>query len=270
MSTTNSTTSFTKLRGRENFDIWKVSAKSYLVIKGLWSCISEEPKENDSDGIAKDLKALSELTLILDENIYSYISDATTTKQAWIKLEKAFEDSGLSRKVVLLKQLVKMTLDECESVQDYVNQMVTTCLKVGKAGLKIEDEILASLMLAGLPEQYMSLVMAIENASTKLTSDGVKTLLLQDTRLNHNNNNGGGFAYAAKAKSHGTFKFNCRRCGKIGHMAKDCLDKQNDRGNYGHKRENGDHGNGGHNRENGDRENSGRNNGTGFWIGSAF
>lgn len=251
----NSGTTFTKLKGRENFDIWKVSAKSYLVIKGLWSCILEEPKENDSDGTAKDLKALSELTLILDESIYSYISDAVTTKQAWIKLEKAFEDSGLSRKVVLLKQLVKITLDECESVQDYVNQMVTTCLKVGKAGLKIEDEILASLMLAGLPDQYTSLVMAIENSTTKLTSDGVKTLLLQDTRLIHNNNNGGGMAYAAKAKSHGKFKFNCRRCGKIGHMAKDCLDKQNDCGQ---------------NRGNGDRENGGRNKENYSWFSKAL
>lgn len=228
-----------------------------------------EPTANKTDEIEKDLKALSELTLLLDENVYSYISDAATAKQAWIKLEKSFEDSGLSRKVELLKQLVKLSLEECESVEDYVSRMVTTCLKVGKAGLKIDDEILASLMLAGLPNQYTSLVMAIENSTSKLTSDGVKTLLLQETRLNYNNN-GGGNANSVKSKGNGSFKFNCRRRGKIGRMGKDCLDKQNDHGNYGHKRENGDHGNYGHQRENGDHGNGGRNNGTCFWIGKAF
>lgn len=266
----NATTTFTKLKGRENFDIWKISAKSYLVIKGLWSCILVEPKADETTELEKDLKALSELTLLLDESIYSYISDANTAKQAWTKLEKAFEDSGLSRKVELLKQLVKLTLDECDSVQDYVNRMVTTCLKVGKAGLTIDDEILASLMLAGLPDQYTSLVMAIENSTTKLTSDGVKTLLLQETRLNYNNNNGGGHAYAVKSKSHGSFKFNCRCCGKIGHMAKDCWDKQNDRGNCGHNRENGVRDSGGQNRGNGDRENGDRNKENYSWFGKAL
>lgn len=129
--------SFTKLKGRENFDIWKVSAKSYLVIKGLWSCILAEPTANKTDEIEKDLRALSELTLLLDENIYSYISGATTAKSAWENLEKSFEDSGLSRKVELLKQLVQLTLADCDSVEGYVSRMVTTSLKVVKAGLNV-------------------------------------------------------------------------------------------------------------------------------------
>lgn len=279
------TRTFSKLKGRENYDLWRISAKSYLVIKGLWSCITTEPAADKVDQIEKDLKALSELTLLLDENVYSYISDAVTAKQAWNNLEKSFQDSGLSRKVELLKQLVKLTLDECESVEDYISKMVTTCLKVGKAGLKIDDEILASLMLAGLPDEFKSLVMAIENSTTKLTSDAVKTLLLQETKFNPNNNGSGGNAFMAKSKNRGTFKFNCRRCGENGHMAKDCLDKQidlkkdclekqsdshrygNDSENGNRKRENGYHGNGGR-REDSDRGNGGRH--YGFWTGTAF
>lgn len=171
---------FSKLKGRENYDLWKVSAKSYLVINGLWSCVSKEPSADKTEEIERDLKALSELTLLLDETMYSYIAGAETTKKAWDKLETSFEDSGLCRKVELLKQLVKLTLAECESVEDYVNRMVTTCLKVGKAGLKIDDELFASLMLAGRPEEYKSLVMAVENSTKNLSSDAVKTLLLQE------------------------------------------------------------------------------------------
>lgn len=232
--------SFSKLKGRENYDLWKISAKSYMVIKGLWSCVLKEPTATKTEEMEKDLKALSELTLLLDENLYSYIAGAETTKQAWMNLEKSFEDSGLCRKVELLKQLVKLTLADCDSVEDYVSRMVTTCIKVGKAGLKIDDEVLASLMLAGLPEEYKSLVMAIENSTTKLTSDAVKTLLLQETRLN-NNNDDGGKAFLSKSKKQGAFKYRCHQCGLVGHMAKDCLENEKEEND---DREFGDHQNG--------------------------
>lgn len=265
------TRTFSKLKGRENYDLWKVSAKSYLVIKGFWSCISKEPTESKTDEMEKDLKALSELTLLLDESIYSYISNAVTAKQAWSNLEKSFEDSGLSRKVDLLKLLVKLSLEDCDSVEEYVSQMVSTCLKVGKAGLKIDDEILASLMLAGLPDEYKPLVMAIENSSTKLTSDAVKTLLLQETRFKTYNNASGGSAYLSKPKNPGKFKYRCRTCGEIGHMAKDCLEKHEGGGCHLTRDCLDKQGNGwknDRNRENGgrNRENSGWNNGTGFIV----
>lgn len=80
-----------------------------MVIKGLWNCVLKEPTAGKTEEIERDLKALSELTLTLDENLYSSISSADTAKQAWNKLESAFEDSGLCRKVQLLKQLVKLT-----------------------------------------------------------------------------------------------------------------------------------------------------------------
>lgn len=208
-----------KLKGRENYDTWKIASKSYLVIKELWSCIEKEPDENKPKELEKDLKAWSELSLLIHENFYSYIANTNTAKAAWTKLEKSFEDSGLCRKVELLKQLVQMTLDTYGSVEEYVSKMVVTSLKVEKAGLKIDDELLASLMLAGLPDQYKSLVMAIENSTAKLTSDAVKTFLLQETRLNSKSNSSGAFSVRSNP---GIFKFRCHKCGELGHMAKYC------------------------------------------------
>lgn len=223
--------SFSKLRGRENYDTWKVAAKSYLIIKGLWLCTQKEPEEGKTEQIEKDLKTWAEINLLLDESIYSYMIGTSTAKSAWESLEKAFEDSGLCRKVELLKQLVKLSLDDCESVEDFVSKMSTMAMKVGKAGLKIDDEILASLMLAGLPDEFRSLVMAVENSSTKLTSEAVKTLLLQETRL-MTGNSGNGNAFFSKSKksggkSTGEFKFRCHRCNEIGHMSKDCPERAN-------------------------------------------
>lgn len=226
---------FSRLRGRENYDTWKVAAKSYLIIKGLWSCIQIEPASDKADQVEKDLKAWAEINLLLDESIYSYIIGTTTAKSAWESLEKAFEDSGLCRKVELLKQLTKLSLDDCESVEDYINRMSTMAVKVVKAGLKIDDEVLASLMLAGLPDEFRSLVMAVENSSTKLTSEAVKTLLLQETRLTSKSSDSKN-AFFSKSKKSGSkigsgakFKFRCHKCDEIGHMGKDCPERENNR-----------------------------------------
>lgn len=216
---------FSKLRGRENYDTWKMAAKSYLVIKGLWSWTQKEPDATKTSDVESDLKAWSELNLLLDESVYSYIANTTTAKEAWTNLEKSFEDSGLSRKVELLKQMVKLTLADCDSIEDYVSRMISTSLKVVKAGLKIEDEVLASLMLAGLPDDFKSLVMAIENSSKKLTTDAVKTLLLQETRLSTTNCESNAFFTKPKSKP---FKYRCHKCGENGHMARDCSRKEND------------------------------------------
>lgn len=216
---------FSKLRGRENYDTWKLAAKSFLVIKGLWWCTQKEPDASKPAETENDLKAWSELILLLDENLYSYIANTTTAKSAWENLEKSFEDSGLSRKVELLKQLVKLTLADCESIEDYVSRMTSMLIKVIKAGLKIDDEVLASLMLAGLPDEFRSLVMAIENSESKLTSEAVKTLLLQDTRLSASCNSDSSAALFVK-KNSGTFKYRCHKCAEIGHMARDCTAKK--------------------------------------------
>lgn len=65
----------------------------------------------------------------------------------------------------------------------------------------------------------------IDKLKTLITIDKLKTLLLQETRLNPEN---GGDAFFAKSGNPRTFKFRCRKCGEIVHMAKECRDKHKD------------------------------------------
>lgn len=233
MASADTNRSVKKLIGRQNYDTWKLYAKSFLVIKDLWAYTQKalDPKAGAEDK-AMDLKAWSELCLLVDESVLSYILNTETAKQAWDSLEGAFQDSGLCRKVELLKQLVQLTLSKCTSVEDYINRITMTSSKVKRTGLQLDDELIASLMLAGLPEEYKPLVMAIENSSAKLTSDGVKTLLLQETRLNPEVVEESE-AYVVKSKrpkTHSVTKFRCHKCGEPGHFAKDCtMDQGRDR-----------------------------------------
>ncbi|XP_037024246.1 uncharacterized protein LOC119066082 [Bradysia coprophila] len=217
---------FSKLKGRENYDTWKISAKSYLVIKKAWSCV-ENGLTSEATSVQKeaDQMAWSQIILLIDESVYSYIAETKTAKEAWDALQSAFEDSGLCRKVSLLKQLVQLKLSDCTSIEDFVNRVVMTSLKVKKTGLNLDDEIVASLMLAGLPGEFNPLVMAYENSSEKLTTEGVKTLLLQETRFNTDDETSE--ALYTKSTKRRTENFRCHCCGEIGHFAKYCPEKTN-------------------------------------------
>lgn len=59
-----------KLRGRENYDTWKISAKSYLVINGYWKCATTAQTTGSTDSALYE-KSLSELTLMIEPNLYS-------------------------------------------------------------------------------------------------------------------------------------------------------------------------------------------------------
>ena len=72
-----------------------------------------------------------------------------------ISLQRAFENNGLIRKVGLFRTLVTTQLNSCSSVDEYVNRIITTAHKLDGIGFKIPDEWVGTLLIAGLPEEYL-------------------------------------------------------------------------------------------------------------------
>lgn len=213
---------FEKLRGRENYDTWKISAKSYLTINGYWSCTQSIPAAGAADQIVeKHMKALSELTLLIEPSCYSYIVDKENAREAWTALEDAFADSGLGRKVSLLQQWVSTRLQDCNSTEDYVNKMTNLWSKVKSVGFKIDEEVAAALMLGGLPKEYKPTILGIESSKDKITVDYVKNLLLQEISLEDKSESENALAIKYRKKK---FK-KCFHCGGA-HYSKKCPQKK--------------------------------------------
>jgi hypothetical protein len=64
-------------------------------------------------------------------------------------------------------------------MQEYVNAFMSINLRLDS----MEDELLAALMLKGLTKGYYSMRMALENSNVNLTSELIKSKLLQDTEF---------------------------------------------------------------------------------------
>lgn len=67
------------------------------------------------------VKAKAKLDLLVEPINYVYIRDAKTAAEVWSSLCAAFNDSGLTRKVSLLRQLISTKLSECESIENVLS-----------------------------------------------------------------------------------------------------------------------------------------------------
>ncbi|CAH2100028.1 unnamed protein product [Euphydryas editha] len=147
MSSNNPLTMIEKLTGRDNYSTWRFAVKTYLEHEELWDCI-----ENPTGDVAnqkRDLKAKSKIILLVDSVNYVHIQEARTAKEVWNNLRSAFDDSGLTRRVGLLRELCTTTLAECQNVEEYVSKVVTTAHKLRNIGFKVDDEWLGTLLLSG-------------------------------------------------------------------------------------------------------------------------
>ena len=86
-----------KLKGRENYDTWKLSVKTLLEYEGLWNCVIDVDTNANNN-----TKARTKIILLIEPINYIHVQSATTAKEVWENLEKVFQDSGLTRKVGLL------------------------------------------------------------------------------------------------------------------------------------------------------------------------
>ncbi|KAG5870825.1 hypothetical protein JTB14_015999 [Gonioctena quinquepunctata] len=133
-------------------------------------------------------------------------------------------------------------LEDCPSVEAYVNEIIQTAYKLNCIDMKVFDEWVGAILLAGLPDHYKPMIMGIESSGIKVTADAMKTKLLQDICVQKSKKRSALFGYGNKNSSDlgtnrsrerkyviadsykGTGKRpRCYKCNRYsGHIAKNC------------------------------------------------
>lgn len=239
-----------RLKGRENYDEWAFAAQNFLVLEGLQHCIQEpgahgvnisetagstetaaEKAAREAKEKLEDEKAKAKLVLTIDSSLYVHIKGAKTAIELWTQLKQMFDDSGFTRRISLLRTLISTRLENCDSMNHYINQIVETSQRLRGTGFNIDDEWTGSILLAGLPEKYMPMIMAIEHSGIAITTDAIKSKLLDmesDVKV-------GVGAFYVKKKTTGKTekKIQCYGCKEFGHYKSKCtkFKKSSDRKN---------------------------------------
>ena len=155
--------------------------RTYLEVEDLWDTI-EAPENGALSTDAKKIqKARGRIILAIEPEVYAYIEDAKSAKEAWGALATTFDDKGLTRKVGLLIEVATTKLENCKSMEDYVARIISTSYKLGTFGTKIPTDLVGALLLAGLPASYKPMVMALSSSGKDISADFVKTKLLEES-----------------------------------------------------------------------------------------
>ena len=250
----NSLPAIEKLKGVDDYNDWKFAMEAYLQHEGLWEYVIEAQGATDAQ---KQIKAKSRIILSVDKSIYSHIRKAETAKQAWDSIKAAFEDSGLTRKVGLLRILTSTRLENFSNVEEYVNKIFDTAQKLESFNFKVDDEWIGALLLTGLPEKYKPMIMGLESSGTQLTGQVIKAKLLQDVQIEENSSSDTAFftnnnnKYKSNYRNNNNYKpnnnnYNNNRkrfnntdnkyknqkfytCNKYGHISSICRSNPNNR-----------------------------------------
>lgn len=158
--------------GRENFDEWSSAIENVFVLEGLTNCLLGT--EEDSVLLAK---AKAKLVLTIYPSLYVHVKDAGSCKEVLDKIKNLYEDRGFPRKIGLLMTLISLRLEGCVSMESYISQVIDTSQKLRKTGFSIDDQWVGPLLLAGLPEKYAPMLMAMEYSGVAITADSVKDKL---------------------------------------------------------------------------------------------
>ena len=156
--------------------------RAYLQLEELWDTIQAPPNGTLCTDPKKTMQALAKITLAVDPAIYPHIMGATSPKTAWENLQKAYDDSGLMRQVSLFRSISTTRLEDCASVEEYVNKIISAQQQLIGTGITLPEKMVGALLLTGLPDCYQPMIMAMEASGVAITADLVKTKLLQEIK----------------------------------------------------------------------------------------
>lgn len=80
-------------------------------------------------------------------------------------------------------------------MENYINQVVETAQRLSRTGFEINNNWVGSLLLAGLPDRFAPMIIAIEHSGISIQTDAIKSKLLDmNTEAATNRKTGGAFA----------------------------------------------------------------------------
>src|SRR6218665_3698274 len=166
-----------------NSQIWKFKVKMLLIREDTWTVVQgDTPDPVPDDWQRKDEKAQCTISLTVEDNQLVHICNCTSAKDMWKQLQKVHERSNLSSKMYLRNKLYKMRLQDDQNMQEYISAVLRLVEQLHGVGEEVSDQQVATLLLCGLPDEYETLITALEaRDEDELTLEYVKKSLLMRT-----------------------------------------------------------------------------------------
>lgn len=222
--------SFAKLSGSNNYQVWAIKMKSYLIAQDLWSVVELSSKSSVTDIKSLNSKAMSLIILSCEDHIIRLLDPDELAANAWKKLEKQYGLVGFSARHLAFQSLVSTDISSCSSIDLFIDQFrsnVNTLSQITTSTLP--QWLLLSIFINNVSSQYepwsQSIMQqvrmkTIPEDSRSFLEEVIASLLDEARRLGGNNNNENSNT-AMTARKPVKQKPICRYCGKI-HKSENC------------------------------------------------
>lgn len=223
-----------------NFLTWKTQMEALLhknrflqIVRGE-SVVPAEPNlrmqwtEKDQDARADILIALAPKILLLVRNF-------KTSKEIWDFLCETYERRSKRQKAELYRKLLNHKMNAAQSITKYIEEFDERYTELEEMNGKIEEELQVIIILDGLTDEYKEIKAAFNTANEFPAMKTLRSRLLElqdnsSARIVDNSSASKDDAFKAKygKKYYKELKpgmskpIICYRCGKQGHMAKNC------------------------------------------------
>jgi transposase InsO family protein len=221
----------------DNYATWSVKMKCMLVHKGLDAALTSDAANSETDKKAKAL-----IMLCVKDHHLQALDNCTGARDAWNHLEGIYKTKSTARRLQLKREFNTLKKDAAEPISKYIGRARNLQDQLATAGLTVTTEELILSILAGLPEEYNTVVTVIENESPLPTLESITAKLtnteqrlspisggissptpLKETRAFHAQTNkmrSGGPRFRESRK--------CYYCNKPGHLSMECKKKASD------------------------------------------
>ena len=212
----------------KNFATWKIQIKMTLIKEGLWGLVTgTEVAPTENGALAKyntrKDRALATIVMAIQPSLLYLVGDPTDPQVVYEKLRDTFQKKTWSNKLRLRKSLYGMKLLPGMNVHQLLKSFVEIFEELSIIGEAVDNEDKVIHLLASLPDEYSTLVTALE------AQDNIPSWEIVQEKLLHEENKlklktASDNIESALNNNVKRFKktFKCYECGKSGHIKKNC------------------------------------------------
>ena len=247
-----------KFDGRTDYVLWERQMKNVLRAMGLGRILKPMPSGMDQDEWESiQEQSVSLVSLYLKPSVFKQVAEQTDVTKMFDTLRSKYYQDDMTNRLYMILMLGTFKWDGSGKIQDHIEAFNDMVVDLENLGEILEEERKAITLLGSLPQSYWSLsrtllhrdkktitynevisALKTDEMQQKLTSSGASTS--NAAALNVNNGGGGGGNRGrsqtrdtksrgkSRSKSRGKSGKNkdaCWKCGKLGHMKKDCWSK---------------------------------------------
>ena len=179
-----------------DYATWKIQIKMQLnalelfnIVDGNETVPDDESSANYKKFCARRDKALAVIVLSVDPSLLYLLEDPTDPSLVWTKLSSIFQKKSWANKLSLKKRLYKLKLRAGDSLQQHLKTFVETFAELAVVGDAAQDEDKVICLLASLPDDYATLVTALEASESVPTWETItERLLHHESKISRKSN----------------------------------------------------------------------------------